>query len=52
MAEADVVEIIDTLKAGKKPKPGPRNGRFAAEPAGGLTSLTTPPPGPGFKVRE
>ena len=32
-------EIIDDLAAGKVPVPGPQNGRFAAEPAGGLTSL-------------
>jgi len=29
-----------------------QGGRFASEPAGGLTSLTTPPYGPGFKVRS
>jgi len=27
-------------------------GRFASEPSSGLTSLTTPPYGPGFKVRS
>jgi NADH dehydrogenase (ubiquinone) flavoprotein 2 len=48
----DVNEIIDELKAGKTPKAGPRNGRFASEPAGGLTTLTTPPYGPGFRVRS
>jgi NADH-quinone oxidoreductase subunit E len=32
-------EIIDELAAGKVPVPGPQNGRFAAEPKGGLTSL-------------
>lgn len=51
----DMNEIIDDLKAGRTPKPGPRSGqgsRFASEPAGGLTSLTTPPYGPGFKVRS
>ncbi|KAK4327326.1 hypothetical protein Pmani_002199 [Petrolisthes manimaculis] len=48
----DTNEILDTLAAGKKPKAGPRSGRFAAEPAGGLTSLTEPPPGPGFKIQE
>jgi NADH dehydrogenase (ubiquinone) flavoprotein 2 len=51
----DIEEIIDDLKAGKKPKPGPRSGqggRFASEPAGGLTSLKEPPYGPGFKVRS
>ncbi|XP_063088037.1 NADH dehydrogenase [ubiquinone] flavoprotein 2, mitochondrial isoform X3 [Cavia porcellus] len=47
----DIEEIIDELKAGKIPKPGPRSGRFCCEPAGGLTSLTTPPKGPGFGVQ-
>ncbi|XP_078474565.1 NADH dehydrogenase [ubiquinone] flavoprotein 2, mitochondrial [Lampetra fluviatilis] len=47
----DMDDIIDDLKAGKVPKPGPRNERFSCEPAGGLTSLTEPPTGPGFGVR-
>ncbi|XP_013792805.1 NADH dehydrogenase [ubiquinone] flavoprotein 2, mitochondrial-like, partial [Limulus polyphemus] len=47
----DAEEILSDLKAGKKPKAGPRNGRFASEPLGGLTSLTEPPKGPGFGVR-
>lgn len=33
------VEIIDELAAGKVPVPGPQNGRYAAEPKSGLTSL-------------
>jgi NADH-quinone oxidoreductase subunit E len=32
-------EIIDELAAGKVPTPGPQNGRYAAEPLKGLTSL-------------
>lgn len=32
-------EIIDELAAGKVPVPGPQNGRYAAEPLAGLTSL-------------
>jgi NADH-quinone oxidoreductase subunit E len=32
-------EIIDEMAAGKVPTPGPQNGRFAAEPLKGLTSL-------------
>ena len=32
-------EIIDELAAGRVPTPGPQNGRFAAEPLKGLTSL-------------
>ncbi|KAB0377500.1 hypothetical protein FD755_011944, partial [Muntiacus reevesi] len=47
----DIEEIIDKLKAGKIPKPGPKSGRFSCEPAGGLTSLTEPPKGPGFGVQ-
>jgi len=31
--------IIDDLAAGKVPVPGPQNGRYAAEPLSGLTSL-------------
>jgi len=47
----DVKVILADLKAGKKPKVGPRSGRFTCEPQNGLTSLTSPPPGPGFGVR-
>ncbi len=32
-------EIIDEMAAGKVPVPGPQNGRYAAEPLNGLTSL-------------
>jgi len=31
--------ILDEFRAGGVPRPGPQNGRYAAEPAGGLTSL-------------
>ncbi|XP_051984533.1 NADH dehydrogenase [ubiquinone] flavoprotein 2, mitochondrial-like [Xyrauchen texanus] len=48
---SDMEQIIDELKAGRVPLPGPRSGRFSCEPAGGLTSLREPPPGPGFGVR-
>lgn len=48
----DMEEILDDLIAGKVPKPGPRNGRFASEPLSGLTSLTGKPTGPGFGVRS
>ena len=34
-----LAEIIDELAAGKVPVPGPQNGRFAAEPKAGLTTL-------------
>ena len=49
---ADAEQIIDDLKAGRKPAAGPRNGRYACEPVAGLTSLTEEPYGPGFKVRS
>uniref|UniRef100_A0A8B9LH58 NADH dehydrogenase [ubiquinone] flavoprotein 2, mitochondrial n=1 Tax=Astyanax mexicanus TaxID=7994 RepID=A0A8B9LH58_ASTMX len=48
---SDIEQILDELNAGRVPPPGPRNGRFSCEPAGGLTSLTEPPPGPGVGVR-
>ncbi|XP_011402700.2 PREDICTED: NADH dehydrogenase [ubiquinone] flavoprotein 2, mitochondrial-like [Amphimedon queenslandica] len=48
----DIVEILDDLKAGRTPRPGPRSGRFSCEPHGGLTSLTEPPYGPEFGVRS
>lgn len=51
LTKQDVEHILDELKAGRKPKAGPYNGRFAAEPIEGLTTLTEPPTGPGFGVR-
>ncbi|WP_333715124.1 NADH-quinone oxidoreductase subunit NuoE [Yoonia sp.] len=39
LTAARLVEIIDELAAGRVPTPGPQNGRFAAEPKSGLTSL-------------
>merc|ERR1712241_720077 len=47
----DTEEILADLKAGKQPPRGPRSGRYAAEPFTGLTSLSTPPTGPGFGIR-
>jgi NADH-quinone oxidoreductase subunit E len=38
----NMAQIIDDFAAGKKPKPGPYNGRHTSEPLGGLTSLTDP----------
>ena len=32
-------EIIEALRTGHVPRPGPQNGRYAAEPAGGATTL-------------
>jgi len=50
----DINRILNDFKNDKKPKPGPQSGqkgRFASEPKGGLTSLTSTPTGPGFGVR-
>ncbi len=38
---ASTTKVIETLKSGGKPKPGPQGGRRTSEPAGGLTSLTS-----------
>eukprot|EP00842_Homolaphlyctis_polyrhiza_P004955 jgi/Hompol1/5460/HPOL_004447-RA len=46
------VKILDSLKFGVMPKPGPVSGRHSCEPQGGLTSLTTPPTGPGFGLQD
>jgi len=45
-------EILDEFKAGKRPVPGPRSGRLAAEPLTGLTTLTEVPKGPGFGMQK
>lgn len=33
-------DLLDALRRGEVPRPGPQDGRFASEPATGLTSLT------------
>ncbi|KAI6209456.1 putative NADH dehydrogenase [ubiquinone] flavoprotein 2, mitochondrial [Aphelenchoides besseyi] len=40
LTEESMNQILDDLKAGKRPLPGPRSGRLASEPLTGLTSLT------------
>ncbi len=40
-------ELLEDLRAGKPVKPGSQTGRNSSEPAGGLTSLTTPTAGGG-----
>ena len=47
----DTDEIIEELKAGRKPKAGPRSGRLGCEPVTGPSSLKGPPTGPGHGVR-
>jgi NADH dehydrogenase (ubiquinone) flavoprotein 2 len=50
---SDAQDILSDLAAGKKPKAGPRTeGRYSCENSSGLTCLTEPPYGPGFKVRS
>ena len=39
LTAARFAEILDELAEGKVPVPGPQNGRYAAEPLSGLTSL-------------
>ncbi|KAI8322129.1 NADH dehydrogenase flavoprotein 2 [Martensiomyces pterosporus] len=46
------VKLLDDLKAGRPVTRGPTSGRKNCEPLGSQTTLTTPPPGPGFMVRE
>ena len=48
LTPADMDEIIEDIKASKRPLPGPRSGRLASEPIKKQTSLTEPPKGPGF----
>merc|ERR1719231_54665 len=47
----DVDYILNTLREGGIPKPGPYNGRLAAEPLGGPMTLLSEAPGPGHGVR-
>jgi len=46
------VKILDELRAGGKPKPGPQSGRFSSENSAGLTALTEKPLGPGEGCTE
>ncbi|KAJ8736303.1 hypothetical protein PYW08_006959 [Mythimna loreyi] len=48
----DVYNIIQTLRCGMIPPSGPQNGRYAAEPICGLTSLVNNPPEPGHGIQE
>ncbi|CAG8568963.1 11048_t:CDS:2 [Funneliformis caledonium] len=45
------IKILESLKRGNLPKPGPQTGRLTCEPKSGLTSLTSEPYGPGDFVR-
>ncbi|CAG4978530.1 unnamed protein product [Parnassius apollo] len=48
----DVYSIIQTLRNGCIPPPGPQSGRYGAEPACGLTTLLEPPPPPGYGLQK
>ncbi|UJR36152.1 hypothetical protein I4U23_028886 [Adineta vaga] len=52
LTEKDIIEVLDEIKKGGKPKAGPRSKRYAAEPLAGLTSLTEEPKGPGYQLRK
>lgn len=42
LTEKSFAAILDAFARGETPKPGPQNGRFAAEPLGGPTTLIIP----------
>ncbi len=44
LTEQTFTAILDAFARGEVPKPGPQNGRFAAEPLSGLTSLDATEP--------
>lgn len=48
----DTEEILQQLKDGEIPRPGPRSGRYVCEPVSGLTSLTEEPREPGFELQD
>lgn len=41
------IKVLEALAKGEAPKAGPQTGRHTAENSAGLTTLTTPPYGPG-----
>merc|ERR1712227_56376 len=48
----DMKDILRDLRATGFSRKGPRNGRISSEPFGRQSSLTEPPTGPGFGVRD
>ncbi|KCV72558.1 NADH dehydrogenase (ubiquinone) flavoprotein 2 [Fonticula alba] len=54
LTTGNIRDILQRLASGQGDTlvPGPQGTRRTCEPAGGLTTLTGPPPGPGFRVRE
>jgi NADH-quinone oxidoreductase subunit E len=41
LTEESTGKILEALKRGETPKPGPQSGRLSSEPLGGATTLTT-----------
>lgn len=39
--EESTTRLLEALKRGEQPKPGPQNGRHSSEPKGGATTLTS-----------
>ncbi|KAF5269893.1 hypothetical protein FQR65_LT05692 [Abscondita terminalis] len=52
LTASDTCQIIEEIKSGKKPRAGPRSGRYAAEPHGEPKTLKSEPTGPGYGVRS
>jgi NADH-quinone oxidoreductase subunit E len=50
LSEDSMVAIIETLKAGNEPKPGPQIDRYTSAPSGGLTTLTGEPVKPELRT--
>lgn len=50
LSEESMVAIIETLKAGGTPKPGPQIDRQTSAPAGGMTTLTGKPGKPELRT--
>ncbi|MEM9060761.1 MAG: NADH-quinone oxidoreductase subunit E [Pseudomonadota bacterium] len=52
LTEESLGRVIDDLRAGHVPPPGPQNGRWASEPVTGLTSLKCDPTHSGNASRD
>lgn len=50
LSEDSMVAIIETLRAGNEPKPGPQIDRYTSAPSGGLTTLTGEPVKPELRT--
>lgn len=50
LSKDSIVAIIETLRAGNEPKPGPQIDRYTSAPSGGLTTLTGEPVKPELRT--